>query len=134
MSIPKEILAKGSRLVEDLGLKRKFLDLWTTTYDLSLLQAAAESIFGRECNQVPQKSWSGADESKPRKPSKRSIEQFLEVFLLRNEDIRSDGSTGWSYQRTILRSLLLIFLLDQARTSSKAHIKTCLFQANSQYK
>ena len=134
LSIPKEVLAKGSRLVEDLGLKRKFLDLWTTTYDLSLLQAAAESIFGRECSYAPQKWWSGGVEIKQRKPSKRSIEQFLEVFLLRNEDIRSDDSTGWSYQRTVLRSLLLILLLDQARTSSKVHVKICLFQPTSQYK
>ena len=136
LSIPKDVLAKGSRLVDDLGLKRRFLDLWMKTYDLTLLRAATEALFGRQCATTPRSSCNSPNQRsspRPRSPGKRSLEKFLELFLLRNEDARSDGSSGWSYRRTTLRSLLLVLLLDQARTSPKCSFNDCLFQRNSTY-
>ncbi|KKY24922.1 putative calmodulin-binding protein sha1 [Phaeomoniella chlamydospora] len=139
MSIPKEYLSRNACQFDDIGKRRQFLDLWSTTYNLDVLRAAAEVVFGRQCLTTPRNS---LEDSKPcnqnikspKKASKRSIEKFLDTFLIRNEDGNSDGSEGWAYRRTVLRSFLLILLLDQGRTSPITSFKGCLFQKDSRHK
>ncbi|KAJ9666424.1 hypothetical protein H2201_003346 [Coniosporium apollinis] len=156
LSIPKELLSQASRLKDDLGLRRKFLNLWLDTYDLETLKAAVETIIGRACP-VSSRLSSGsttADLSERKlRAEKKPIEDFLDTFLVRNEDavrIKSGvgsiasitrgaghheddvGSQGWSWRRTVLRSLMLIHLLDRAKTSDT--ITCCLFQVSSSYK
>ncbi|TID14387.1 calmodulin-binding protein Sha1 [Venturia nashicola] len=177
LRIPKDMLAKASRIKDDVGLKKKFLSLFSETYDLTVLQSAAEVVIGRDMS-MPKPRRSGhmaasnvntrsstsstdgnrlstgsgaADDSDRRaRSARRAVERFLDTFLVKHEDaVRSKGmianiarsntqtaddfgSQGWAWRRTVLRSLMLISLLDQAK--SKNFIKDCLFQSASPHK
>lgn len=154
LSIPKDLLAQTLRLKDDVGMRKKFLNLWVKTYDLTSLRAAAETIIGRQLT-VPSRLSSGStssdDGSRLMRAERRAVENFLDVFLIRNEDAirvksgmgsiasiaRSDhgddfGSQGWSWRRTALRSLMLIYLLDKAKSADA--LSGCLFQSTSPYK
>ena len=154
LSIPKDLLAQTLRLKDDVGLRKKFLNLWVKTYDLTSLRAAAEAIIGRQLT-IPSRLSSGStssdDGSRVMRAERRAIENFLDVFLIRNEDAvrvkngmgtiasiaRGDqgddfGSQGWSWRRTALRSLMLIHLLDKAKGADV--LSGCLFQSTSPYK
>lgn len=153
LSIPKD-LVQSIRLKDDVGLRKKFLNLWVKTYDLGSLRAAAETIIGRQLT-IPSRLSSGSvssdDGSRVMRAERRAIENFLDTFLIRNEDAiriksgmgsiasiaRGDhgddfGSQGWSWRRTALRSLMLIYLLDKAKSADL--LSGCLFQSTSPYK
>ncbi|KAI9874669.1 MAG: hypothetical protein M1830_009425 [Pleopsidium flavum] len=133
LSIPQDINANVLRLEGDVGLRREFLDLWINTYELAPLKAAAEVVIGRQLFEASRMSKNSSDnEARRARREMRALETFLDVFLVRNEDaIRSRQgidniscghgtdinakSAGHSGQRTILRSLLLILLLDKAK-------------------
>ncbi|KAI9838561.1 MAG: hypothetical protein M1819_004870 [Sarea resinae] len=153
LSIPKELQSRALRLKDDLGMRRKYLDLWLETYQLPALKAAAEVVIGRESGTSPRLSnGSAAGDDRRAKAEKRAVEAFLDTFLVRNDDgIRAKGvgtigsiarggdgfsadvgSQGWSWRRTLLRSLMVILLLDQAKSSGC--IPGCLFQTSSPYK
>ena len=139
LATPKDSLPQVARLKDDLGQRRKFLDVWMETYDLQVLKAAAEVVIGRT---IPSLSESAStSQLRKEKKDKRAIETFLETFLLRNEDSSPTGSTsreepggiqGHDHRRTLLRSLLLIQLLDRAKASSI--VAESLFQTTSPYK
>ena len=180
LSIPKDLLAKASRVRDDIGLKRKFLDLWTDNYDLAALKAALEVVVGRE---VPQARLSAANKvashvshsrsgsasslevhtsrlstgsnasdagERKARSERKAIERFIDAFLIKHEDaVRPKGTIGsiaksadkkgddfgssaWSWRRTVLKSLMLILLLDMAKTHRL--IEGCLFQSTSMHK
>ncbi|KAJ9267652.1 hypothetical protein DTO212C5_5891 [Paecilomyces variotii] len=149
LGIPKDVLSRGSRWKEDLGLKRKFLDFWVQTYDLTALRAAAETVIGRRIS-VPlrlssSRNGSSADQAaqKQERLLRRTLEAFLETFLIRNEDQDQDstelragegGAVGWGYRRMVLRSILMIVLLDKARKTPETSLPRRLFNASSPYK
>lgn len=127
---------KSSRLSEDLGMKQHFLSLWLNTYDLQILQVCAEVVIGRECSGNPRISCNAQANSCSIQNSISKLSRFLEMFLIRNEDAapsdsdKTDvGTTG--VQHTLLRSLMLIKLLDSAKTSCQPLLTGCLFQASS---
>ncbi|KAL2868811.1 putative calmodulin-binding protein Sha1 [Aspergillus lucknowensis] len=147
LSIPKEILSRNSRLKHDLGLKRKFIDIWLRTYDLKALMAALETVTGRII--PPIKESSSICDSTSRtslhmgKTLKKRVEKFLDAFLVQNQDMERDTSeravkdaraSGSAYRRTALRSIMLVILLDKARLSPKTSLSRCLFLASSPYK
>ncbi|KAF1843762.1 uncharacterized protein K460DRAFT_357449 [Cucurbitaria berberidis CBS 394.84] len=152
LSIPKDLLAQTLRLKDDVGLRKKFLSLWTKSYDLNALRAAAETIVGRQINtpcRLSTGSTSSDDGSRMYRAERRAIESFLDIFLIKNEDAvrvksgsgsiasitRGDddfGSQGWSWRRTTLRSLMLVLLLDKAKKTD--NLSGCLFQTTSSYK
>ncbi|KAF2798248.1 hypothetical protein K505DRAFT_322035 [Melanomma pulvis-pyrius CBS 109.77] len=154
LSIPKDLLSQTLRLKDDVGLRKKFLNLWVKTYDLTSLRAAAETIVGRKIS-APSRLSSGStssdDGSRQYRSERRAIEAFLDAFLIRNEDAvrvkngvgsiasiaRGEhgddfGSQAWSWRRTVLRSLMLILLLDRAKTQDL--LPGCLFQTSSPHK
>jgi abnormal spindle-like microcephaly-associated protein len=152
LSIPKDLLAQTLRLKDDVGLRKKFLNLWTKSYDLNALRAAAETIVGRHIT-TPCRLSTGStcsdDGSRQYRAERRAIESFLSAFLIKNEDAvrvksgggsiasltRGDddfGSQGWSWRRTALRSLMLALILDRAKTTDA--LPGCLFQTTSPYK
>ncbi|EFQ88183.1 hypothetical protein CFE70_009225 [Pyrenophora teres f. teres 0-1] len=152
LSIPKDLLAQALRLKDDVGLRKKFLNLWTKSYDLTALRAAAETIVGRQIT-IPCRLSTGStcsdNGSRQYLGERRAIESFLSAFLIKNEDAvrvksgggsiasltRGDddfGSPGWSWRRTALRSLMLVLILDQAKTTDA--LPGCLFQITSLYK
>ncbi|KAF2838592.1 hypothetical protein M501DRAFT_935141 [Patellaria atrata CBS 101060] len=155
LSIPKDVLTNTLRLKDDLGLRRKFLNLWVDTYDYTVLKAALESVVGREIpvsSRLSGTSTSSEDDERYHRREKKSIENFIDTFLIRNEDAvklntgvgsitniargehKTDdfGSHGWSWRRTVLKSLMLVLLLDKAKTTDT--FKDCLFKTGSLHK
>ena len=138
LSVPRDVLAKASRLWADLGLKERFASLWLDTYDLDMLQAGLEVVIGRECLRSPRTSHVEAANANVtvKLSSRRALRTYIETFLLRNEDATPEskefGRDSWSYQRTIQRSLMLIKLLDKARTTAEG--TTSLFLSASPHK
>ncbi|KAL9107653.1 MAG: hypothetical protein Q9227_007460 [Pyrenula ochraceoflavens] len=125
LSIPQDQLKRATRLRDDLGVRKAFLDLWLKTYHPSYLKAAAEVVIGRQCPKSqslsPRSSRLG---SSPRstcspKGTRQTLAAFLETFLVRNEDVQhpETQAAAWSYRRVLHRSLLLIRLLDVAKRS-----------------
>ncbi|EKG10654.1 IQ motif EF-hand binding site [Macrophomina phaseolina MS6] len=155
LSIPKDLLAKSLRLQDDIGLRRKYLNLFVHTYEFSVLKAAAEAVVGRQCP-TPATLYSGTAPSgagqRQKRAEKKAIEGFLDTFLIRNEDAvrvktgvgsrasivrghdKGDefGSQSWSWRRTTLRTLMLILLLDMSK--SKDIVNIPLFQVTSAHK
>ena len=155
LRIPKEVLSRGSRLWTDLGRRERFCSFWLDTYDLAYLTAALEVVIGRECSNTPRTSPYGRSSnpesngclytdartgqtSKRFSISRRNVRAFLETFLIRNEDGNPDDGTtsyeAWSYHRTLLRSLMLIKLLDGSKAMSSISSSLCLFLPTSPYK
>jgi abnormal spindle-like microcephaly-associated protein len=152
LSIPKDLLAQTLRLKDDVGLRKKFLNLWTKTYDLNALRAAAETVIGRQMAtpcRLSTGSTTSDDGSRMFRAERRAIEKFLDAFLIKNEDAvrvksgagsiasiaRGDddfGSQGWSWRRTALRSLMFVLLLDKSKVTDS--IPGCLFQTTSPHK
>lgn len=138
MSIPKNVLARESRLRQDLGLKRRFLDIWTKTYDLRALRAALETVIGRRIANDDDDGRAYTTTSKE-KILKRRIETFLEAFLLRNEDMVQRAETpgkeadaaGRAYRRMALRSIMIVVLLDKTRVRSGMTLPRRLFITSS---
>ena len=121
LRVPENVLSNASRLQNDLGMRRTFIDLWTRTYDRDALKTALEVIVGRQC-QI----------------SLKDIRTFIDVFLIRNEDGISDSDEkdplAWSYRRTILRSLIIVKLLDHLKTMPNNILMAPLFLTTSTHK
>ncbi|EED16839.1 calmodulin-binding protein Sha1, putative [Talaromyces stipitatus ATCC 10500] len=138
---PKDILRRGSRLPDDLGMKKSFLNFWSQTYDLIALRAAAETVVGRKITCQLHRTSNGPSGLSPKqqKVLKRSIETFLETFLIRNMDKKGNEGTqndavGALYRRTLLRSIMIITLLDKARLTSECSLPRRLFTDSSPHK
>ncbi|KAH8422552.1 putative calmodulin-binding protein Sha1 [Aspergillus melleus] len=136
LSIPKDVLARTTRLKQDLGMKKKYLDFWVNTYELGVLKVGLETITGRRLSGSKETEQStAADDSS----LKRKIERFLDLFLLQNQDMDRDTKEsdakllGKAYHRTVFRSIMLIILLDKAATESEAKPPR-LFLLSSPYK
>ncbi len=155
LSAPKGIAGNASRLESDIGLRRDFLDLWMNTYEPAPLQAATEAVIGRKVPEVSE--WSKTPTNGGQRGAKQraiALRTFLDVFLLQNEDISQMGhgvedtarsqqtnhqfsTAGRLGQRTTLRSLLLVLLLDRAKHTGAKHteaISSCLFLPSSLHK
>ncbi|EAW23276.1 putative calmodulin-binding protein Sha1 [Aspergillus fischeri NRRL 181] len=147
LSIPKDALAQTRRLRHDLGMKRKFLDIWLETYDLRALRAAAETVTGRR---VENESLDGDSHhfsvettTDKEKILRRKLERFLDVFLVQNKDIDRDSQDlsyagsdmiSQAYRRTVLRSIMMVILLDKARLCPGTILPSCLFRFSSSFK
>ncbi|OAP55664.1 hypothetical protein AYL99_09816 [Fonsecaea erecta] len=121
LSVPRDMLKGTARLGTDLGKRKAFTDLWLDTYELSYLRAALEVVVGRRI-----KAGRGHG------VGRRMLQHFIEIFLIRNEDGQPDDAStdhvAWSYQRTLLRSLMVIKLLDTMKAATSASTVRCLFQ------
>ncbi|OKL59638.1 hypothetical protein UA08_05310 [Talaromyces atroroseus] len=138
---PKDVLRRGSRLPDDLGLKKSFLNLWLDTYDLHALRGAAETVVGRKMTLQPIRTSVGSSDSsaKQQKVLKRAVEAFLDTFVIRNMDKEENGDmrndvAGGPYRRTLLRSIMIIALLDKARRIPGNSLPRCLFNSSSPHK
>ncbi|KAI9678834.1 MAG: hypothetical protein M1817_005894 [Caeruleum heppii] len=163
LSLPRESLGSALRYRDDLGLRRRFLDLWIGTFDLAALKTAAEIVIGRQMdfhqrlsNGKP--SPLGTGEGRSLRREQKMVEEFLDAFLVKNEDApRAMGTTGSigsiarnnfdslasnnrgicsvqasQWRRTLLRSLMMIHLLDHAKSTGA--IQACLFRPSSPHK
>ncbi|KAI9670187.1 MAG: hypothetical protein M1831_006399 [Alyxoria varia] len=152
LSLPSETLAQVARFKDDCGQRQRFLDLWTKTYNPDSLEVAAEVVVGHQINGPHRTSGS------PPTSRRKNINSFLKAFLVYNQDSaparhstikasadepigffgqdyangNANNGVAWGWRRTVLRSLMLIHLLDHAQSSRKFH--SCLFTPNSPYK
>lgn len=120
----------ASSLKSDVGICRSFISLWARNYSLDMLSAAAEVVVGREAlvdSRCPKSAHT-------QKNCKKSLEAFLDSYLLRNEDApdAEQSSPAWCWRRTMLRSMMVIYLLDKAKQMNI--ISTNLYQASSTIK
>ncbi|KAK8186321.1 hypothetical protein BC567DRAFT_269988 [Phyllosticta citribraziliensis] len=156
LSIPHDLLSKAIRLKDDVGLRSKYLKLFVDTYDPFVLAAALEVIVGRQVptsSRLSSSSTPSDGETRRIRAQKRTISDFLDTFFVRHEDAiriktgpgtissiargqkkENDdfGSQGWSWRRTVLRSLMLILLLDMSKTRDILNLP--LFQSDSPHK
>ena len=128
LSPPEGSIAGSSRLKNDIGLRQKLLALWTGTYELDVLRAATEVVIGRE---MPMLSESPSQGLKGRK---RELEEFLVSCLIHNDDAGEpeQQSSAFCWRRTVLRSLMLVLLLDTAAETKV--VKENLFRTSSKMK
>ncbi|KAL4898265.1 hypothetical protein BDV59DRAFT_190127 [Aspergillus ambiguus] len=143
MSIPKNVLSRSRRLKQDVGMKRKFFDFWLQTYDSGALRAAVETITGRQILEVKSKQDSTNASAHPsnNKILVKRLEHFLDTFLLQNQDMdpsagvhdeKDIDAAGRAYRRTVLRSIMVIVLLDKAQTTARTSFPR-LFLAEGQF-
>ncbi|KAK5721491.1 hypothetical protein LTR15_006079 [Elasticomyces elasticus] len=123
----------------DLGLRKRFLNLWLHSYDDEALRAAAEVVVGRQVPASQHGSLDGEVMSSVMDPAttKRALIGFLETFLVTVEDCETGQEEGGSpaerrWRKMVLRSLMLIWLLDQAKTMGV--VSECLFKRTSLHK
>ena len=132
LSIPRD--ANPIRVSQDIGLRKRFLNLWLDSYDTKLLRAAAEVVVGR---QIPQTRVSGAvrsiESDMDPHQGRRSLIGFLETFFVDVQDaqVEQDAESG-RWRKMISRSLMLVWLLEQAKTTHA--ISGCLFKTLSLHK
>lgn len=121
---------QGWGWAEDIAVRKGFLALFFECYDLSGLIAGLEIVIGREMFSAPCKNAA---------ERKRCAELFLERYLMKCEDAlvcppledatrgrggqtnnsQGDnedwGSPAWLLRKSLLRSLMLILLMDKAK-------------------
>ena len=134
LSRPKNL--PDESLKSDIGIRQEFIGLWAASYSLGVLSAAAEVVVGRE-NLVDfpfLKSKRQSDDAGTQNICKRGIEAFLDQYLIRNEDVpdAERSSPGWCWRYTMLRSMMLIYILDKAKQMNI--IATNLYQSSSTIK
>jgi abnormal spindle-like microcephaly-associated protein len=148
LTIPKDINGRNSRLKHDVGLRRTFLDTWIQSYDLRALVPALETVVGRRVFSDStlsnvQSDTTFTNDFKAQKAVAQMVRDFLEAFLLWNDDIMhhepglSDVPREMherAYRRTVLRSIILVVLLDHARQSFGTGLPRRLFLPSSRYK
>jgi abnormal spindle-like microcephaly-associated protein len=138
LSITKDTLESGRRLISDLGHRRAFINLWLGTYDHHILRTALEVIVGRLVRRTPSHGSNNSHPTSPATIDRRALQRAIETFLIRNEDGDPDPETTspdlWNFQRTMLRSLMLIKLLDASKINDDLPPTANLFQTSAVHK
>jgi abnormal spindle-like microcephaly-associated protein len=125
LSQPKDMPSPPD-LTQDLGLRRRFVQLWMESYNMDLLCAAAEVVIGRKMPSTSSTDYIFKAASSPKsidpKESRRAVIGFLETFLVTVDDVEDNHGAREDIamqrrNKTLLRSLMLVWLLDQAAIS-----------------
>ncbi|KAF8539537.1 hypothetical protein BDD12DRAFT_837617 [Trichophaea hybrida] len=156
--LDKSSVARVSRVVSnssaqhygwstDIGVRGKFLDLFLGSYEQSILITGLEVVVGREMFAFAQ----------PEDSEKKILEEYMERYIIKSEDILSSvqnpvqnnkrgskmgghsgededrGTPAWLLRRSLLRSFMLIILLDKAKSRGVLG-RQCLFKKESHHK
>lgn len=145
---------QGWGWAEDIAVRKKFLALFFECYDLSGLIAGLEVVIGREMFPTPCKNV--ADK-------KKLVEVFLERYVMRCEDALACppledatrgrggqannshgdnedwGGPAWLLRKSLLRTLMLILLMDKAKAQGvlgrlRLFTKVCIPSSTSSRK
>lgn len=113
----------------DLGLRERFVELFVGSYDQTALITALEVVVGREMFAI-----------KRYESERKTLESFLERYVVNSEDLLAAGATeredkgrktsgrgkgkdeelgnpAWLLRKSLLRSLMVVFLLDKAKAN-----------------
>lgn len=139
LSKPKD-MPSSPDLTQDLGLRRRFVQLWMESYNMETLSAAAEVVIGRKMPTASIEFTEGSassPKSMDPKESRRAIIGFLETFLVTVDDVEDSHGAREDIamqrrNKTVLRSLMLVWLLDQAAMSGASPKR--LFKIKSAHK
>lgn len=148
LSPPNDIQGRNNCLMYDLGLRREFFNVWIQSYDMRALVPALEVVVGRRISPDstlfdPQSDPSFENDFKAQRVVTRRVEGFIEAFLLRNDDMICPApgpgdiqreTQARAYRRTVLRSVLIIALLDNGRQSLGTGLPRRLLLSSSAYK
>lgn len=126
----------------DVGTREKFLDLLMGCYEQSALITALEVVIGRDMFALVERG----------EAEKKTLERYIERYLIKSEDLLSTatiepensrgkvaraggedddkGSPAWLLRRTLLRSFMLILLLDKVKARGVLG-RQCLFKKTS---
>ncbi|KAF2211960.1 hypothetical protein CERZMDRAFT_106247 [Cercospora zeae-maydis SCOH1-5] len=103
---------------QDLGLRKRLMKMWLETYNSQVLIEAAQVVAGRQTLQLSNDS---PGSSLDPRAGKRNQTAFLEDFFVCVVDVDSDpfaasdeNLDNLRWQKIMLRSLMLIWLLDQS--------------------
>ena len=134
LSPPEGSIAGSSRLKNDIGLRQKLLALWTGTYELGILRAATEVVIGREIPMLSESPSQGRPPVSTMKGRRREVEGFIVSCLIHNDDVGDpeQQSSAFCWRRAVLRSLMLVLLLDMAAETKI--VKGNLFRTSSKLK
>lgn len=132
LSLPSD--ACPIRVSQDIGLRKRFLNLWLDSYNEEVLRIAAEVVVGRQIPGSRNSDALGAAESDlDTHRGRRNLIAFLETFFVDVQDLPSlDDLEAARWRKMIARSLMLTWLLDQAKTTHA--IDGCLFKTRSLHK
>ncbi|KAM0799380.1 hypothetical protein BDR22DRAFT_336320 [Usnea florida] len=133
LSRPKHL--PNESLKSDIGIRQEFIGLWVANYSLGLLSAAVEVVVGRETLvDLPFPESSRGDDACTQNVCKKGLEASLDQYLIRNEDVphAERSSPGWCWRYTMLRSMMVIYILDKAKQMNI--IATNLYQSSSTVK
>ncbi|MCJ1382783.1 hypothetical protein MMC17_005896 [Xylographa soralifera] len=124
-------MMENCRVMNDVGTRRRFNELWMKTYSIEHLRCAAEVVIGREASFLPSSELSSS------RDDARKLEFFIEACLWRNEDTAQpihvpSKAPSWSWRRTVQRCLMLVLLLDTAKETNI--ISSNLFRTTSVHK
>lgn len=121
---------QGWGWAEDIAVRKKFMGLFFECYDLSILISGLEVVIGREMFPSPCTNFA---------ERKRLAEVFLERYIVKCEDAlacppieeaargrggpatnshgdsQDWGSPAWLLRKSVLRSLMLVLLMDKAK-------------------
>ncbi|KAJ9651569.1 hypothetical protein H2198_009155 [Neophaeococcomyces mojaviensis] len=136
LSLSHEAMFNIQNLAKDVGRKKAFLNFWLDNYDNEMLQAALETISGKQVRVQGQRRSSSS--SSPRSTNRRSIAQFVEEYMLRHEDARfkpaGTGNISDLGSKTIVKSLMLIKALDLLKDGPGPIVGKCLFRRTAALK
>lgn len=118
-----------SDLRHDIGLRKRFVNLWLESYNEEALRAAAEVVVGKQIprrNSASQYSIENSEKILDPVADRRDLIAFLETFFVHVSDLDLAESLGHGeaqsletmrWRKTMERSFMLIWLLDQGKTS-----------------
>ncbi|KAK3677254.1 hypothetical protein LTR78_002792 [Recurvomyces mirabilis] len=142
LSRPKD-MSSPPDITQDLGLRKRFLRLWLRNYEPEALQRVAEVVVGRQMQSSRSSSLlipSAGSLDNTR--STRSLVSFFETFFVIVEDLDEGNNHGRvetaddlairRWQKTVLRSLMLTWLLDQAKVTGT--VSGRLFKSTAQHR
>ncbi|USW59538.1 Putative calponin domain, CH domain superfamily [Septoria linicola] len=121
---------------QDLALRRRLMRMWLDTFNHKLLAEAVQVVAGRQISRSPTSS---PGSSLDPKAGKRDYMAFLEDFFVCVVDVDTvpklagEDSDFARWEKTMLRSLMLIWLLDQAAESGIVD-GGCLIKSTSEKK
>lgn len=137
LNVSKDGIARNNCVKQDVGLRTRFIDTWLRVYNPYALRAAAETVIGRKI------SLRAESHVCKEKALKKELETFLDTFLLQNQDTDQSEAelngmhadmASWEYARTVLRSVMMVVLLDEGRLGTSTMLPQLLFVTSSPYK
>lgn len=109
-------------VAKDIGLRKRFINLFVKNYEESALRAAIEVVVGRQMPPSTRRSVDGdlkkGESILDPHADKRALIGFLETFFVDCADTEKNVDDMSREKKALQRSLMLVWILDHAKTSA----------------